>query len=137
VPAKFLETSAFDVLFAVGYQTVLRQRDGTFLFEMDRRPLFFRDDGPRQPIHIQAKIMELPQMDVGRNGPFVEHAQEMFGLRFNQWNRANSFERRLLDCPLPTLLGWAAFRFDDLVHGMLPGAFGDKRIAVPEVNAPG
>src|SRR5205823_10466129 len=84
VPAKIVETSAFGVLFAVNYQTVLRQCDGAFLFEMDRRPLLFRNDEPRQPIHVQTKVMQLPQMDIGRKGPFVEHAQEMFGVRFNQ-----------------------------------------------------
>lgn len=59
----------------------------------------------------------------------------MFRLCLDQRQISNRVKGLVFDCSLPSLQCRAVFGLDDLLHHALPGASGNQRIAVSQVNA--
>src|SRR2546427_3696313 len=78
VPEKLVECLNFRIPLTVNDFLVLFKRNRTFLLESDRRPLKFRQDRPRKPIHPDGKIMSAPQIDIRRDRTLLQNFQKMF-----------------------------------------------------------
>ena len=135
VPRQFIERPAFRVQFAGDDGVMFLPSDGTFVLELNFRPLAFHDDRPRQPRHVQGEVVDASQIYIRRNFSSFEHAQKMFRARFQNWQVPDQIERLVLDGGLPTVLGLACFEFDHLVHDELPVAGGNLRVAGSKIGA--
>ena len=82
VPRQFVERLAFGIIFAGDDGQMFRQRDAALLLELDGRPAFLGQHRPRQPRHVQGKVLDASQVDRGRNFFRFQHTQEMFRARF-------------------------------------------------------
>ena len=79
--------------------------------------------------------MKLAKVDVGRNRPSLQNAEQMFCLRFDQRTRANRIQGMIFDCALPAFLRWTKFGFDDFIHRVLPGSLDNQRVARHQISA--
>src|SRR5207249_9482921 len=102
---------------------------------VDARPLALYDDRPRQPAHVQRKVVDATQEHVGRNGPSPEHLEEMFGLGLQNWEVADQVKRLVLDNVLPALISCAALRPGEFLHWHLPGTLCNHRVGRSQVSA--
>lgn len=98
-------------------------------------PLPAGDDSHGQPIHVHRKVVNLPQKRIGRNCAGAQHREQMFTLRFNQDAVADQVECLVLGGGFPAHLCRAGFDGDDFIQHVLPGACGNQRIAVAEIDA--
>ena len=83
--------------------------DNALLFKFDLGPLAFRNDRPGKPVHIQAKIMQPMQIDVGRNRPALEHFQKRVGSGFDDDALSDQIEGLVVAGSLPPQLIRAVF----------------------------
>ena len=135
VPRQLIERFPHGIQLAGDDGFMLRPRDGPLLLVLHIRPALFRQDRPRQPIHVQGKVVDAAQLGVRRNGTLVQNKQDVVGLRFQQANMADHVESLVLDRRQPADLGFALLELGDFVHDVLPGARGHALGAAAQVGA--
>ena len=50
------------------------------LFDADGGPLALGQQQSRQPVHVHAEVVEVPEKDVGRDGSLPENCEDGLGL---------------------------------------------------------
>ena len=84
---------------------------------------------------IHAKVVQLAEVDIGRDCAFFQYMQQLFGLGFEQRQRTDRIESLVLDGSLPALEGRIFLEFDDFLHGILPTAADHQRINRHQIGA--
>lgn len=64
VAAQSVEGAAFGVRVTVDDGEVFVEPDGPLVAVPDGRPFALRDDGPRQPAHIEVVVVQVPEVEV-------------------------------------------------------------------------
>jgi len=82
MPAEFIEILALGILLPLDDSLMLHKGDGTFGLELHRRPEALGNDRPRQPVHCQTKIVQLPQVNIRADGSGFQAGEQLLGLRF-------------------------------------------------------
>jgi hypothetical protein len=59
-------------LFSREDPAMLLPGDGPLVFESYGGPLALRDQGPREPIHVQTEVVQASQIDVRGDGALLE-----------------------------------------------------------------
>jgi hypothetical protein len=134
VPAQFVKGFVLRVAFPFENLLMLCKRDGPFDLISNRWPLFFGENGPRQPIHIEAKVVQFPQMNVGRHCSRLEHGQEVRGLSFDYNQLANTVECLIPLRSQPSCFCWTILGANDGLEDILPGPFGNLLIARRQIG---
>src|SRR5580658_653898 len=77
-PAQFVKGATLWIFFASDDEQMFREGDGAFGFEPDFRPKAFGNQRPRQPVHADAKIMKLSQVNIRADRSRLEAGEQMF-----------------------------------------------------------
>src|SRR5262245_36216186 len=104
MPTQLIKCLPLGIFFPLNDFPVLTLSDRALFFESDFRPLLLRDDGPRQPIHVQGEVVESAQIDVGGNSSYFEDLKENFGLRLDDYFLANKIKGLFFSRPNPARL---------------------------------
>ena len=134
-PSQFVERLAFGILFAGDNGQMFGQGDTAFFLELNGGPAFLGQHRPRQPGHVQGEVVNAPQINIGGNFPGFQHAQEMFGARFQKRQMPNQVERLVFDGRLPAVLGLVFFELHQFVHDELPVSRGNLFVTGSEIRA--
>ena len=86
--------------------------------------LALRNNRGRQPVHVEGEIVHPAQIDVGRDGAFLQDVEQVLGLRFDQDTRAERIKLLRFGARYPAVLVGAGLGVDDFVHDILPRAGG-------------
>jgi len=89
MPAQFVKDATFRIGFRRKDFLVFFAGDATLFAIFDFGPVPLRQHRPRQPAHVQGKIMQLPKKGVRGNRSLVQHLQKMFRPRFQNGHIAN------------------------------------------------
>ena len=101
--------AGFLIRFPSDNREVLLGGDGALVLEDDAGPLAFWQDRPRQPGHIEAEVLEFPQMDIGADRTALQGTQELLGLGFNDGSPKEWAEGGIARGPQPSFLGGSLF----------------------------
>lgn len=135
MPGQFVKRLAFRVSLASDDRLVLVERDGPLLAKLDGWPLFLGDHGPGQPAHVEGEVVNAPEIEIGRNGAFLQDVEEVFGAGFEDHPVADAIEGVILDGGPPAMAGVVVLCLDDLVHHELPRSGGGGGIARFPIDA--
>src|SRR5689334_10439643 len=105
MPAQFVETSPLRILLPPHDELMLVKRDGSFRLKTYFRPQPLRDDRPRQPVHREAEVVKLPQMNIGADRASLEAGKKFFRLCLDNHPATNRVQRLLFGGALPAVLG--------------------------------
>ena len=105
VPEEFEEGVLLRIVLPRQELLMLLPGDASAVFEANTRPLARHQDRPRQPFHTHGKTVEPSQEDVGRNGAFSNHIQEVLRACFDECQFAKRIEGFLRNRTQVTILG--------------------------------
>jgi hypothetical protein len=97
VPANLVKRAAFRVGFRSDDFPVLFRCNAPLFAAFDFGQASFGEDGPRQPVHVQSKIMQLAEMNVCGDGSLSQRLQKMLGTGFERGPVAEQVKRLVLD----------------------------------------
>src|SRR5258708_30783277 len=122
MPAKFIKNLPFLILFPLHNKLMLLKGDGSLRLKAHLGPETLGNDRPGQPIHREAEVVQLAQMNVGADGARLETSQKLLRLGFDDDLVTDQIKSGLLRGAAPTILSRAAFGLDDGVERMLPSS---------------
>jgi hypothetical protein len=99
--------------------------DAAPFLEFNFRPLPLWNNRFEQPVHVQTKIMQAAQINVGRDRAFTHHLQKCFAGCFNDDLIADKIEWFFFAAAFPAFLIVALFVGGQRVKGLLPSARGN------------
>ncbi len=134
VPEQFVEGARLGVRFPGDDAVVFLAGDGALFPEAHSGPPLLRQDGPREPVHVDGEVLDAAEVDVGRNTPVLQGAEEVFGAGFQHDEVADGVEGGFLDGRGPAFAGRTGFLLQHLVHNALPGAVGGGGVAGPPID---
>ncbi len=108
------------VLFPFDDKLVFLVGNGAHVLETHFQPEAFGNEQPRQPIHLNAEVVEFPQVNIRTDRARLEAGEQMLSLCFKDYAIANGVRCGFFRCPPPAILGWTALGFDDGVENLLP-----------------
>jgi hypothetical protein len=80
VPTQTIKIPHFRILLALNDTVVLFQSNGPLILEFDFRPEPLWDERPREPVHREAVVVELPKMNIGADRAAIDAVKQMLGL---------------------------------------------------------
>ena len=134
MPAQLIERFPFPVRFGGNDALVFLQGDGAFLLVAHGWPLPFRDEWPRQPVHVHAEVMQPAQKDICGHRAVLQHFQKQFARRLNDDARQQRNKRLVLRRRVPAFLVLGEFGAGEAFDGVLPGAGGNAFVAAGEIR---
>ena len=124
VPKQFVIVTQLRIAFASQDFLMFFPSDTALVFEFNFRPLPFRNNGPRKPVHGDAKVVKLPQVHVRADRAALHYIQDLLGGRFHDDAIEQGLQNLLVSGAQPSLLGGALFGVDDPFQGLPPAAGG-------------
>lgn len=135
VPRQLVERLALGVPLPLHDLGVFLPGDRPLLLEPYGGPLALGHQRPRQPVHVDAEVVEAAEEDVGRDGSLPEHREDGLGLRLDDDLRSERDDRLVLLEDLPAELVRPLLGLDERLQGVSPGALVHGRIAALQVGA--
>ena len=74
MPSQLIKRLTLGVLLALDDELVLLPSNGPFFSELDLVPPTLGEHWPRQPAHIEGKVVDAPQVDAGRDRAILQHS---------------------------------------------------------------
>lgn len=96
--------------------------DGALFAETDYGPLALRNEGPREPVHIQAEVVQPPEVNVGRDRPGLEDLEEQLCRGIDNDFGEKEGESPVLGDGPPAVLIRPMLHGRQGFHGLPPGA---------------
>jgi hypothetical protein len=124
VPEQSVKRFSFLVTFSVDDPLIFLALHRPLFGVLDLRPGLAVQQGSKQPLHIERKVVEPPKIIIGRDLlPVSLQALEKFlGLGFDHDDMPNHVEGCVLHRGLITILVLALLRLRQSVHHVFPGA---------------
>ncbi|PHX70326.1 MAG: hypothetical protein CK548_09645 [Opitutia bacterium] len=79
MPGKLIERLPLGIPLALYNLAMLVRRDGALFLEADNGPLALGHQRPRQPVHIDAEIVQTPEIDVRGDRAGLKHFEHELG----------------------------------------------------------
>jgi hypothetical protein len=73
MPAKLIKGTAFRVGLRADNFLVFIFRDGPLFAIFDLGPVFFGEEGPGKPVHIESEVVQLTKENVCGNSSLLHH----------------------------------------------------------------
>ena len=105
MPAQFIKTPVFGIRFPFDDPLVFVRSDCPFGLVFDFGPKPFGNDRPCQPVHGDAEVMQLTQMNIRADRPRLQAGEKLLRLRLDNDQRKNQIKCLLFDGALPALFG--------------------------------
>ena len=134
VPEQFIIGAGCRIEFPPDDFLMLVKSNGAFLLMFYRWPVRFWQHRPREPVHIHRVVVDAAQINIGRDRAGLHRGEKKFRRGFNQLVVAEQVESFVADGGLPAKQGLAGFDGDDLLHDVLPGAGGQRRVAMLQID---
>ena len=105
MPAQFIKTPVVGIRFPFDNPLVFVRSNGPFGLVFDFGPKPFGNDRPGQPVHADAEVVQLAQMNIRADRACLEAGKQLLRLRLDDDQRKNQIKCLLFDGALPALLG--------------------------------
>jgi hypothetical protein len=122
------------VLFPLGDFAMLLPGDRPLVAESHGRAIGVWDQRPRQPVHVQAEVVQAAQINIGRDRAGLEDPQHQFSGSINNGSRQQGAERPVLGYTQPAFPIRPLLGLGQRFHRLLPGACGQAVVCASQIG---
>ncbi len=134
-PAELVEGAPGGIGLVAEDGLVLIGRDRPLLAKLDLWPVFFGNEGPRQPAHVQGKVVDSAEENIGRDRAGLHHPEQVFSPGFEEGQVSDGIECGVLEHADPALMGAPGFGLGEFLQGHFPRALRGLRIGSRQIGA--
>ena len=134
VPGKLIERLSLGIPLALYNLAMLVRRDGALFLEADNGPLALGHQRPRQPVHIDAEIVQTPEIDVRGDRAGLKYFEHELGRSLGDDQGQQRHVGLVFRRALPARAVRGALQRGQRGQGIRPRALGDAVVRSRQIR---